>query len=558
MEQLHAHAKITRGLTALTVSIVVQVVAGAHSLRTRHKPTRHPLKQSRLVDEIGGLALSVSMGAISETRSDFVCATLDWWPDSKCDYGRCAWAGASMLNLDLNSPDLKRAVKALAPLTLRLGGSLTDTIRYAMEDSDKCPDFSVSNSTILGFDLAGSCLKSKRWDELLAFCADAGCNVVLDVNALEGRQKPQCPPGTDCFNNRAIECCSNFTGSWDPSNFRQLLKHTAKLPNTPIFGFEFGNELAGKGGIEAHLSPEDYAKDLKRFALTIREFYPDPEKRPRILAPGSTLDVEWFLQLLEIAHADIDVVTHHMYSLGAGSDPEVSKRPMSPGHLDQLQGWANAAASVVQKYNTELWVGEAGGAYNSGRHSTTDAFLSGFWYNDNMATLAQRRHKAFCRQTLVGGNYGLLNSESLRPNPDFYSALLWQRLMGTKVLNVTVNDLWSAGADHSKLRAYAHCAYKDAGKGSRGDVTLLLLNLGKKNIGLGALDATFGSGTEKELYSLTAPYLDSSTVLLNHRVLVDIDDLKPRKLKPSDKVVLNPHSQNFVVVRGANWAACKS
>jgi heparanase 1 len=37
--------------------------------------------------------------AIASTGEDFVCATLDWWPPEKCDYGTCAWGRASLLNL---------------------------------------------------------------------------------------------------------------------------------------------------------------------------------------------------------------------------------------------------------------------------------------------------------------------------------------------------------------------------------------------------------------------------------------------------------------------------
>lgn len=39
--------------------------------------------------------------AIGRTDSDFVCATLDWWPPDKCDYGTCSWGLASLLNLVL-------------------------------------------------------------------------------------------------------------------------------------------------------------------------------------------------------------------------------------------------------------------------------------------------------------------------------------------------------------------------------------------------------------------------------------------------------------------------
>ena len=37
--------------------------------------------------------------AIGSTDDDFICATLDWWPPDKCDYGTCSWGRASLLNL---------------------------------------------------------------------------------------------------------------------------------------------------------------------------------------------------------------------------------------------------------------------------------------------------------------------------------------------------------------------------------------------------------------------------------------------------------------------------
>jgi heparanase 1 len=37
--------------------------------------------------------------AIGRIDDDFVCATLDWWPPEKCDYGTCSWGRASLLNL---------------------------------------------------------------------------------------------------------------------------------------------------------------------------------------------------------------------------------------------------------------------------------------------------------------------------------------------------------------------------------------------------------------------------------------------------------------------------
>lgn len=112
-------------------------------------------------------------------------------------------------------------------------------------------------------------------------------------------------------------------------------------------------------------------------------------------------------------------------------------------------------------------------------------------YLDQLGMAAKYRTKVYCRQTLIGGNYGLLNTGTFVPNPDFYrqeyrnwnfflswkvmegfcqffyfhfqlhqilksfsfmnSALLWHRLMGTGVLDVN--------SDASPfLRSYAHCS----------------------------------------------------------------------------------------------------
>ena len=36
---------------------------------------------------------------IANIDENFVCATLDWWPPDKCDFGQCQWGNTSILNL---------------------------------------------------------------------------------------------------------------------------------------------------------------------------------------------------------------------------------------------------------------------------------------------------------------------------------------------------------------------------------------------------------------------------------------------------------------------------
>ena len=58
-------------------------------------------------------------------------------------------------------------------------------------------------------------------------------------------------------------------------------------------------------------------------------------------------------------------------------------------------------------------------------------------------------YKAFCRQTLLGGNYELLDHNTYEPNPDFWAALLWRKTMGATILAASSND--------ESLRSYASC-----------------------------------------------------------------------------------------------------
>lgn len=43
-----------------------------------------------------------------------------------------------------------------------------------------------------------------------------------------------------------------------------------------------------------------------------------------------------------------------------------------------------------------------------------------FRYLDQLAMSAKYDTKTYCRQSLVGGNYGLLNKTTFAPNPDYY------------------------------------------------------------------------------------------------------------------------------------------
>ncbi len=102
--------------------------------------------------------------------------------------------------------------------------------------------------------------------------------------------------------------------------------------------------------------------------------------------------------------------------------------------------------------------------------------------------------------------------QSYTPLPDYYSGILWSRLMGTGVLRTTSSD--------PSLRAYAHCSAEQSGA-----VTVLLINLAPKiarEVTLHGL--TFASDTttitDSMEWHLTGPNGSSSSqIALNGKSL---------------------------------------
>ncbi|XP_031482231.1 heparanase-like protein 3 [Nymphaea colorata] len=458
----------------------------------------------------GTVFINGSVG-IAKTDANFICATLDWWPPEKCDYGTCSWGHASLLNLDLNNTILVNAVRAFWPLKIRLGGTLQDKVIYDVGASGKsCNSFVVNASEMFGF--SQGCLPMARWDQLNKFFQRTRATVIFGLNALNGRVTLK---------------DGSVGGPWNSSNAEALIRYTIDH-RYRIHGWELGNELSGRG-IGASIGADQYASDVASLHNMIHNLYRGSRVKPLVIAPGGFFDAAWYQELIIKSKRNLmDVITHHIYNLGPGVDEHLIEKILDPAYLDgeakvfsDLQGILRSAST-----STRAWVGEAGGAYNSGRNLVTNSFVFSFWYLDQLGMSSKFDTKAYCRQSLIGGNYGLLNTTTFQPNPDYYSALLWHRLMGRVVLSTTFSGT-------SSIRAYAHCA-----KNFRG-ITLLLINLSSNTTvqavvtsesykqtaevtEVGRMPGAWRKGGQtREEYHLTAKdgNLHSHTVLLNGKAL---------------------------------------
>jgi hypothetical protein len=103
----------------------------------------------------------------------------------------------------------------------------------------------------------------------------------------------------------------------------------------------------------------------------------------------------------------------------------------------------------------------------------------------------------------------MVNDDDLVPRPDYWNSLIWKRLMGTGVFDVSV-----AGDNSDRLRVYAHTSAAD----EPGSVTVLAINIDPQrdaNVSFPGLE-----DRDYDVYRLNAPDILGTSLLLNDNPLV--------------------------------------
>lgn len=419
-----------------------------------------------------------------------------------------------------------------------------------------CPPITDEANAQWGF--TGGCLTQARWKDLANFAKDNNAKLVFGLNGLRGRTHVE---------------GKKWTGAWDPSNTKSLLEYT-KENDLPIYAWELGNELGGWNGIQAQLSAQEVGTDFVTLRNLVTAIWgPDGQEGvPKIVGPDTGFDKDWFPGFFDVVKGKIDGLAIHMYALGAGVDPTLKTKIIDPkgAHIATALETAKGLKDLVNEKlggslpggaTPELWMGEDGGAYNSGQNGTTNRFTAGFWSLNELGIFAKNGFSTYCRQTLLGGNYGLLDKDTLTPNPDFFNYLLFKKLMGSKVLDV--------GSSYGDLFAFAHCTKADVEGIKPGAVTVLLINYNQDNdvqiatLKLKQSDVDLLKAPRQD-YTLTpgtAGVLNSTVSNLNGKPLVVTNNvfpaLDPQISKDGEALILPKTSYGFYVFPEAGVKACE-
>jgi hypothetical protein len=432
--------------------------------------------------------------------------------------------------IDLTNVRLKKLAAALGPAFVRVSGTWANTTYFAAADERL-------SAPPTGF---SGILTRARWQGVVAVAEKVGGLIVTSFAIGAGTRDRQ--------------------GVWTTDQAGRLLDYTRSIGGH-IAAAEFMNEpsLAASGGAPAGYDAAGFGRDFKVFHALARQAAPDM----LILGPGSVGETtgRWGIPagspgvlatadlLAAMRPAAVDAFSYHHY--GAASQRCVAIDAQAAQRAALSEDWLRRTDETLAFYRQlrdrfapgkPLWVTETAEAACGG-NPWARGFLDSFRYLDQLGRLARQDVQVVMHNTLAASDYGLLDETTFAPRPNYWSALLWRRLMGATVLDAGVPIREGA-------HIYAHCL-----RGVSGGVALLAINNSRTQATSLALPVA------ADRYTLTAEPLDSTRVALNGRELTeervgDGFDLPAIRI-PAGPIELVPASITFLAIPIADNANCR-
>ena len=347
-------------------------------------------------------------------------------------------------------------------------------------------------------------------------------------------------------------------GVWTPDQARKFLAFT-KAVGGSIAAAEFFNEptFAAMGGAPKGYDAAAYGRDFAVFRPFARETAPDM----LILGPGSVgeavplaagISLLKSEDMLAAAGRGLDVFSYHFYgavsqrcaAMMKGAAQPTPEAALSEEWLSRTDRDEAFYAALRDRFEPgkPLWLTETAEAACGG-NPWAASFIDSFRYLDQLGRLAKRGVRVVAHNTLAASDYGLIDEATLQPRPNYWSALLWRRLMGKTVLDAGASPV-------AAVHLYAHCL-----RDHPGGVALLAINADRE------ASHDLAAGMRSDRYTLTAQDLMGSSVDLNGKELkLGAGDALPKMTGRPERagtLKLAPASITFLAFPKADDASCR-
>ncbi|MGE2835250.1 hypothetical protein [Mycobacterium sp. SMC-4] len=431
--------------------------------------------------------------------------------------------------LDLANARLRALAAALGPAYVRVSGTWANTTYFA--DTDAPPAQPPE-----GFE---GVLTREQWRGVVDFSRAVDADVLTSFAISPGTRGPD--------------------GVWTPTVAQSWLDYTRSLGGE-ITAAEFFNEpnAAPMGGAPPGYDAAAYGRDFNAFKAFADQAAPDMT----IAGPSSVGETPgpWSMtygttgtiptdELLAAAGPGLEAFSYHHY--GAASQRCAGQgMPQTSPDEALTEDWLSRTSATREFYGglrdrhepgAPMWLTEVADAACGG-NPWASTFLDSFRYLDQLGRLAREGVQVVAHNTLVASDYGLLDDTDFTPKPNYWAALMWQRLMGPTVLDTGVPI-------EQGRHVYAHCQ-----PGTPGGVTLLAINNDRTN------PRTLDLPVAGERFALASDPLESRTVNLNGQPLAlgPGDALPTMAGSPVDAgaLTLEPATITFVTIPTAGNPAC--
>jgi heparanase len=412
--------------------------------------------------------------------------------------------------INLYGKKLRMLATALGPSYIRVSGTWANAVYFQDNDETKLAVAPDGYKNIL---------TRQQWKGVLDFCKAVDGKLVTSFSICDGMRDKE--------------------GNWSPIQLQSLLNYT-KSVGGKIAAAEMFNEPshASHGDAPKGYNGANFAKDFASFKIFAVTAAPEM----KIMGPGSTgeggilpsgLSVTSESMLAAEPKPGFDIFSYHYYGT-------VSKRCAGSQKPENalLKSWLSKTEiglsyyqGLRDKYNPgiPIWLTETAESACGG-NPWAATYLDCFRYLEQLGRLAKKGVQVVMHNTLATSEYALLDQDTYEPRPNYWAALLWNRLMGTIV--------FEAGILTDGVDIFAH-NLKNSSKG----IAVLIVNPKDS-------EYSIEIPTQAEKYLLTADELQTKTLKLNGKVLkLESDEtlpsIKGEKIKAGE-VLLPPYSILFL------------
>jgi heparanase 1 len=353
--------------------------------------------------------------------------------------------------INLYEKKLRNLASALGPTYVRVSGTWANAIYFQDNDDAKLaspPD---------GFK---NILTRNQWKGVVDFC-----------KAVDGKLVSSFPVSNGVRDK---------DGNYNPKYVKSILDYTHSIGGE-IVAAEMFNEPshASHGDAPKGYNGDNYAKDFSIFKDFASKEFPNM----KILGPGSTgeggilpagLDIAVDKILSASPKPTFDVFSYHYYGTvskrcGGGQN---SEKALTEDWLSKtekgLEFYQNTRAIYMP--NAPIWLTETAETACGG-NPLAATYLDTFRYLEQLGRLAKKGVQVVMHNTLARSEYALLDHDTHNPRPNYWAALLWNKLMGTEV--------YEAGNLTKGVDIFAHTL---KGKTKQKAVLILNTNNTKSNV----------------------------------------------------------------------------